>query len=472
VEYQYTINPFSEKPVMMIDKHIGYLDGEGYGIMAGQFQREMQMLLDNGASEIEIRMNSIGGQVFEGMAIFHAIENAKAKCKIKMVNIGLVASIAAVIFQAGDEREMADYSLMMIHGVQGAEGELEQKATESLVTMLCRSGKRTREQVTALMGDDNWMTASECLEAGFCTSITGGMKEIKAALTTSYNDYPKAATENAKRALKYAEENGWGDCGTNVGKIRANQLANKEPISRDTIARMAAFERHRQNSDTPYGEGCGKLMWDAWGGDEGIAWAQKKLKQIDGEMATSVFKKITAITNNLKNQISNMNKQITNALGLQEGAAEDIIAQAINSLKEKSSKASESLKAKDAEISTLNNKVNDLTNSLNAVSQERDSFKEKVESAQAEVLATKVAEVLTNAVNAGKIADNAESRTKWSEKLVNDFDGTMELLNLIPVSKKAPSAVTNFGQSTDAKIPANYAAKVMARIAEKTKAKK
>lgn len=92
-------------------------------------------------------------------------------------------------------------------------------------------------------------------------------------------DYPKAASENAQRALTYAEENGWGDCGTPVGKIRANQLAKNEAISIETVARMASFERHRQNSDTPYGEGCGKLMWDAWGGDEGIAWAQKKLEE-------------------------------------------------------------------------------------------------------------------------------------------------------------------------------------------------
>ena len=96
----------------------------------------------------------------------------------------------------------------------------------------------------------------------------------------SYNDYPQAATNNAKRALKYAEKEGWGSCGTAVGKARANQLAKREPISEDTIARMAAFERHRQNKNTPYGEGCGKLMWDSWGGDEGIAWAQRKLKQI------------------------------------------------------------------------------------------------------------------------------------------------------------------------------------------------
>ena len=99
----------------------------------------------------------------------------------------------------------------------------------------------------------------------------------------SYNDYPKKASENAQIALDYADKNGWGDCGTPVGKIRANQLAKGENISRDTIARMAAFERHRQNSDSQLGDGCGRLMWLAWGGDEGIEWASRKLKQIDSQ---------------------------------------------------------------------------------------------------------------------------------------------------------------------------------------------
>ncbi len=99
----------------------------------------------------------------------------------------------------------------------------------------------------------------------------------------TYNDYPKQASENAKIALRWAEENGWGDCGTAVGKIRANQLANGENISRDTIARMAGFERHRQNSQKELGDGCGRLMWLAWGGDEGVEWASRKLQQIDNK---------------------------------------------------------------------------------------------------------------------------------------------------------------------------------------------
>lgn len=106
----------------------------------------------------------------------------------------------------------------------------------------------------------------------------------------TYNDYPKAASRNAKTALNYAEKNGWGSCGTPVGKKRANQLANGDSISRDTIARMAAFERHRKNSKKKLGDGCGRLMWLAWGGDEGIAWAQRKLKQIDSQKMCSCSK--------------------------------------------------------------------------------------------------------------------------------------------------------------------------------------
>ena len=101
----------------------------------------------------------------------------------------------------------------------------------------------------------------------------------------TYNDYPQSATNNAKRAIKYKEENG-SDCGTNVGWTRAGQLARKENISRDTIARMASFKRHQQHKDVPYDEGCGGLMWDAWGGTSGVEWAIRKLKSIDKKNET------------------------------------------------------------------------------------------------------------------------------------------------------------------------------------------
>lgn len=119
----------------------------------------------------------------------------------------------------------------------------------------------------------------------------------------TYNDYPKAASRNAQTALNWAEKNGWGSCLEASGKKRANQLAKRDKISRDTIARMAAFERHRKNSKKKLGDGCGRLAWLAWGGDEGIAWAQRKLKQIDaGKMCScSSFSKDENISHLFKN---------------------------------------------------------------------------------------------------------------------------------------------------------------------------
>ena len=96
----------------------------------------------------------------------------------------------------------------------------------------------------------------------------------------TYNDYPKSARNNAKKAIEFKEKNG-SSCGTQVGWTRARQLANGEKLTRKTIARMASFKRHQQHKDVPYTEGCGGLMWDAWGGSAGVNWAINKLKQID-----------------------------------------------------------------------------------------------------------------------------------------------------------------------------------------------
>jgi len=100
----------------------------------------------------------------------------------------------------------------------------------------------------------------------------------------SYSDYPDAVKNNARAALKYAEENGWGSCGTDVGKQRANQLAKGEPISIETIKRMYSYlSRHEVDLENSkgYGDGCGKLMYDAWGGKSALSWAESKIRQID-----------------------------------------------------------------------------------------------------------------------------------------------------------------------------------------------
>jgi len=110
-------------------------------------------------------------------------------------------------------------------------------------------------------------------------------RELQDVEDIDTGDYPEAAVENAQMALDAKEETGDpNDCGTRVGWERANQLVNGEDLSEDTINRMAAFARHEDNKEQSDEEGradCGWMMWKAWGGDEGVAWAEAKGEEFD-----------------------------------------------------------------------------------------------------------------------------------------------------------------------------------------------
>lgn len=107
--------------------------------------------------------------------------------------------------------------------------------------------------------------------------------EAKMYKLKTYSDYPDGVVSNAKRALEWAEKNGWGSCGTAVGKRRASQLASKSNLTVSTIKRMYSFlSRHAKDLEASksYSDGCGKLMYDAWGGKAALRWSRAKLKSL------------------------------------------------------------------------------------------------------------------------------------------------------------------------------------------------
>ena len=97
----------------------------------------------------------------------------------------------------------------------------------------------------------------------------------------SYSDYPDSVSNNAKRGIELNEKVN-NKCATQVGKVRAQQLAKKEPISVETIKRMYSYlsraEEYYDESDT---EACGTISYLLWGGLSAKRWAESKLKELD-----------------------------------------------------------------------------------------------------------------------------------------------------------------------------------------------
>lgn len=100
----------------------------------------------------------------------------------------------------------------------------------------------------------------------------------------SYTDYPDAVKNNAKRGIELNEKNN-NKCATDVGKIRAQQLAQGKPISKQTIKRMYSYlsraEEYYDEGDT---KACGTISFLLWGGKAAKRWAERKLKEL-GELS-------------------------------------------------------------------------------------------------------------------------------------------------------------------------------------------
>lgn len=112
----------------------------------------------------------------------------------------------------------------------------------------------------------------------------------------TYNNYPKSATNQAKRALKFREENGTS-CGTRVGWTRARQLANRVAIDLSTVKRTFSFLSRAKTydqgkfTDADGKEICGSIMYAAWGGDTMKNWAEKTIKMEEERKISSVYKR-------------------------------------------------------------------------------------------------------------------------------------------------------------------------------------
>ena len=155
----------------------------GDSVDAKTFAEDLNKLPDS-IETINLRINSPGGSVFDGMAIYNSLLKHSARVEVSID--GMAFSIASVIAMAGDTISIAEGAMMMIHNplacvCGGSEdmrktADMMDKAKEGLIKAYRRHVTDSEKAISALMDAETWFTAEEAVEAGFATEIFEAVK--------------------------------------------------------------------------------------------------------------------------------------------------------------------------------------------------------------------------------------------------------------------------------------------------------
>lgn len=193
--------------------------GDGSMISAKNFSDELNKIPST-VNTLHVRINSPGGDVFDGVAIYNRLKQHKAK-KIVYID-GLAASIASIIALAGDEVKIGEGALYMIHlpwtFAYGNRMDLDNTINrlldieEQMLGIYAKKAKIDRSEIRALLEAETWMGAEEAIEKGFVDSKLEDTVAIAASAIKS--------RWIAKRPEKYFSE-------AEATKAKINELKNK-----------------------------------------------------------------------------------------------------------------------------------------------------------------------------------------------------------------------------------------------------
>ena len=174
-----------------------------YGITAQEFITDIKDLKD---TPINLRINSIGGDVFDGMAMYNVIKRREAKTTVYIE--GIAASIATIIALGADEVIMAENSLFMIHNAWGGtSGEAKDmrktaetldKITSELTEIYVKKTGLSVDALAEMMDEETWLNAQEAFDLGFVDTISDS---IKVAAKYDVSKFKNITQEEIKNKL-------------------------------------------------------------------------------------------------------------------------------------------------------------------------------------------------------------------------------------------------------------------------------
>lgn len=163
-------------------------------------------------SEINLHINSLGGDVFEGIAMFNLLKQHQANVNVYID--GVAASIASVIAMAGDTIYMPKNSMMMIHNCWsygcGNSKEFRKladdldKIMEASIESYMSKINISKDELKELLDNESWLTAQECLDMGFADELLPMSDDIEQSASKSIMDLVE---ENRRLKLNQSDKN-------------------------------------------------------------------------------------------------------------------------------------------------------------------------------------------------------------------------------------------------------------------------
>ncbi len=168
-----------------------------WGVTAKQFISDLNALGD--ITHINLHINSPGGDVFEGIAIFNALKTHGASITVYVD--GVAASMASVIAMVGNPVIMPENTFMMIHkpfGFTGGDAEdmrtyadLLDKVEAVLLPAYAQKTGKTTDEIAAMLADETWMSGAECLAQGFADQVTPAVKAMACIQSKRTEEFKK-----------------------------------------------------------------------------------------------------------------------------------------------------------------------------------------------------------------------------------------------------------------------------------------
>ncbi len=221
----------------------------GEGITGKSVQAELKAFGD--VDEITVRINSPGGAIFDGLAIYNLLHQHPARIIVEID--GLAASAASVIAMAGDEIRMAENALMMVHAASGVvagnadelreTADLLEKITDNIVAIYAARTGRSLEELSALVDNETWLTASEALDLNLITDITPD-KAIAATAVKYLSNRGKSESARLAAALISSADD---------DEPVPNLFWSKTPITADAITKNTPVHSERKQQTTNQG---------------------------------------------------------------------------------------------------------------------------------------------------------------------------------------------------------------------------